>query len=359
MRRIDQIVMGAAPGDAITSMAVRLREACRYFGPSDIYALHIAPDAGPGSSIDAHQVLDIGSYSEDDVLIYHSSMGDPRVTQIVEQCRARLVVHFHNITPHSYFIGVNDTLAMSALWGREELSRLSTRCVAASADSAFNAAELVALGYRDVHVAPAGLVPNRLAGLGLNSALGEIAERFPDGFVLSVSQQLPHKRTELAIAATHLLQTVWAREIGLVIIGGSPAPNYVERIQRFALRLGVERCEFWGRVDDEVLATAIDAASILMVTSDHEGLAIPPLEAMSMGTPVIARGCGAVPDTLGNGAIVGPASVGPTWLAAAVHAVTTDDRMRDDVVQAGLAQVGRLANRGDVWTYLEWLWEHL
>jgi len=66
-----------------------------------------------------------------------------------------------------------------------------------------------------------------------------------------------------------------------------------------------------------------------------------------------------VPDTLGNGAIVGPASVGPTWLAAAVHAVETDDRMRDDVVQAGLAQVGLLADRGDVWGYLEWLWEHL
>lgn len=359
MRRIDQIVMGAAPGDAITSMAVRLREACRYFGPSDIYALHIAPEAGRGTDIDAHQVLDIGSYSADDVVIYHSSMGDPRVTQILENCRARLIVHFHNITPHSYFVGVNESLAMSSLWGREELSRLLDRCVAASADSEFNAAELGALGYRDVHVSPVGVVPDRLAGLASSSVMDEIAERFPDGFVVSVSQQLPHKRTELAIASVHLLQTVWEREVGLVVIGGSPAPSYVERLHRFSSRLGVERCEFWGRVNNETLAAAIGAASVLAVTSDHEGLAIPPLEAMSVGTPVVARGCGAVPDTLGAGAIVGPDSSGPTWLAAAIHTVTTDSCVRNDLVAAGMTQVQELVDRGDVWSYLEWLQEHV
>ena len=359
MRRIDQIVMGAAPGDAITSMAVRLREACRYFGPSDIYALHIAPEAGRGTEIDARQVFDIGSYSTDDVVVYHSSMGDPRITEILKNCRANLIVHFHNITPHSYFIGINETLAMSSLWGRAELKWLASRCRAASATSLFNAREMIALGFRDVRVAPVGLVPDRVVELAMTSTSDEILKRFPDGFIVSVPQQLPHKRTELTIAATHMLQTVWNRDIGLVVIGSSTAPVYVERLQRFASRLGVQRCEFWGRADDAALAAAINAASVLIVSSDHEGLAVPPLEAMSAGTPVVARGCGAVPDTLGNGAIVGSTGAGPTWLASAAQLVTTDSEMRDHLIRDGLRQAQRLADEGDVWSYVGWIQEQI
>ena len=52
--------------------------------------------------------------------------------------------------------------------------------------------------------------------------------------------------------------------------------------------------------------------------SDHEGLCIPPLEAMSFGLPVVIKGTGAIPETLKDAAIVLPANASVSLAAEAI-----------------------------------------
>lgn len=58
-----------------------------------------------------------------------------------------------------------------------------------------------------------------------------------------------------------------------------------------------------GRVDDEVLAALYLHAHALIFPSRYEGFGIPPLEAMSLGCPVVASRAGAVPEVLGSAAL--------------------------------------------------------
>jgi glycosyltransferase involved in cell wall biosynthesis len=76
--------------------------------------------------------------------------------------------------------------------------------------------------------------------------------------------------------------------------------------------------------------------------SDHEGLSIPPVEAMSMGIPVVVKGAAAVPETLGNGALVLPADAGPILAAEAIHEVLNNDVLRWSLIHRGLKRAKEL-----------------
>ena len=79
--------------------------------------------------------------------------------------------------------------------------------------------------------------------------------------------------------------------------------------------------------------------------SDHEGLCVPPVEAMSFGIPVVIKGAGAVPETLRSAAIVLPPDAGPLLAAEAVNAVISDNELRKDLILAGHDRIAELESR--------------
>ena len=99
MRTFHQVLVGAGPGDAITNMARQSREALRRLGPSEIFARFIDPAST--SEVRALQDLPLGRPS--DVVVYHSSFGDPDVTKALLRRPERLVLVYHNITPAEFF----------------------------------------------------------------------------------------------------------------------------------------------------------------------------------------------------------------------------------------------------------------
>ena len=338
-RAVHQVLVGAGRGDAITSMAVTVRDALRRSGPSEIYAHHLPHDIRD----EVLPLTGLGRPKRGDLIVYHASMGEPEVTRWLLSRPERLVVAYHNITPAQHFLEYEPQFASNLFWGRHELTLIRDRVVLAVADSTYNAHDLEAAGYTDVHVVPVGLKPSRLTNVAPAGALAErIRRSFPHGYVLTVSQMLPHKRFETIVQAMHLVQWVHGVPLGLAIVGQPRMEKYQQALQRQAQQLKLDRIWFFGGASEAELATFYRMASMYVVTSAHEGLALPPLEAMSFGIPVIARAAGALEDTIGGAGIVLPPTSGPALLSEAITEVANNSELRLGLQHLGTQRVASI-----------------
>jgi glycosyltransferase involved in cell wall biosynthesis len=92
-----------------------------------------------------------------------------------------------------------------------------------------------------------------------------------------------------------------------------------------------------GWVTDEVRADLLAGATAFAFPSVYEGFGLPPLEAMAAGVPVITTRAGALPETVGDAAVlVEPGDLDA--LAEAIALVTSDDARRAELVEAGRAR---------------------
>jgi glycosyltransferase involved in cell wall biosynthesis len=106
---------------------------------------------------------------------------------------------------------------------------------------------------------------------------------------------------------------------------------------RLAAANGWDWARFTGYAADADLPALYAAASVFAYPSLHEGFGIPPLEAMACGTPVVASTAGALPEVLGDAALlVDPYDVDA--LAQALEAAAAD---RGDLRRRGLARAAR------------------
>jgi glycosyltransferase involved in cell wall biosynthesis len=91
-----------------------------------------------------------------------------------------------------------------------------------------------------------------------------------------------------------------------------------------------------GWVEDR--RTLLAGASVFAYSSRYEGFGLPPLEAMALGVPVVATATGALPEVLGDAALLVPAG-DPAALAGAIGAVLDDAGLAGRLAAAGRARV--------------------
>ena len=93
-----------------------------------------------------------------------------------------------------------------------------------------------------------------------------------------------------------------------------------------------------GYVPDEDLVYIYNAADLFVYPSLYEGFGFPPLEAMACGTPVITSHVTALPEVVGDAAIlVDPEDI--DGLAEAMHDVLSQNSLRLKLIEKGLERV--------------------
>jgi len=178
-----------------------------------------------------------------------------------------------------------------------------------------------------------GLVPSSGGDAARGHALAG-AERY----VITLGTVEPRKNLPNLVRA---FDAVASRDPELVLVVAGPDGWGVEEFDAAvaAARHG-DRVRRLGYVEEADRRDLLAGATVLAYPSIYEGFGHPPLEAMQIGIPVVASNAGALPEVLGDAALLpDPADVGA--IAGALQTVLTDDDVRAGLVARGRERVGR------------------
>jgi glycosyltransferase involved in cell wall biosynthesis len=333
LRAVHQLLPDFVYGDAISNQAALLRDALRGLGfRSEIFAKRReAGVAGEALLIDEEGV------EADAGLIYHHSIGS-EVTAAAVAHRGPKCLVYHNVTPHEFFAPYRPGFAWLLETGRASLPRLARHFPCSVGDSPFNAAELSSCGFRDPGVLPIIVSPDRW-NVGADESL---AEELQDGRtnLLFVGRFAPNKRQDKLVRAFAEYAAL-DPDSRLVIAGdGQEFDPYFRRVLDEIERLGSgPRVLITGRVSDAVLLACYRTADLYLSASGHEGFGVPLVEAMWFDVPVLAARAGAVPDTVGDAALLFDAETDLREVARLAKLLARDDReLRRRLVERGRAR---------------------
>ncbi len=253
-------------------------------------------------------------------------------TFIGPPARSPVVVTIHDLT----FVRFPELCTPDTLQYGRLVRRALDRGAIVHATSEFVAGEVREhFGIDDARIAhiPLGVRPST----GGDAARGQ-AVAGGERYVLALGTVEPRKNLPVLVRAFDQLAS--ADPQVRLVIAGADGWGADEFNATWATARHGDRVERLGYVNDEDRRDLLRGARVLAYPSIYEGFGLSPLEAMSVGTPVVAARAGALPETLGDAAVlVGPSDVDD--LAGALDRVVHDDGARADLVVRGCAQAER------------------
>jgi glycosyltransferase involved in cell wall biosynthesis len=299
MHAIHQMLAGLAFGDAVGNDAREIRTALRAWGySSELFA----GDVDERSSSEARPLKDHGRQDGPDTgLILHQSIGGP-VSAAALGARAKRMMIYHNITPAEFFAPYDAHLADLTRQGRAELRQMRGEFAMALADSAFNASELVEMGYANVRVLPILVSGEGLALPACPRTQANLREAGPK--IIFVGRIAPNKKQDDLVRAFACYQRI-CPSARLYLVGKYlPEERYFHALQRAISESGATGVVLTGKVTQEELNAYYREADLFVSMSEHEGFGVPLVEAMRFGIPVLAYKCTAVPETMGPAGVL-------------------------------------------------------
>ena len=340
MVAVHQFLPTFAPRDAIGTHARHARAILRDMGvESEIYA-DGAPDGGWRRGARPYRTFGWRRSPRDRTwLLYQLSTG----SAVAEYLQARpepKIVNYHNVTTAALFTPWEPHVGVELQEGRRQLAELAPACELGVAVSAYNEAELRAVGVVRTAVAPV------LVDLDAGAPDAEVVDRLGAAKArggsdwLFVGRLAPHKCQHDVVRAFAAYRRLYDPAARLRLVGGVGSHAYATTLERFVHGLGLAGAvELAGSVSQGALRAHYRAADVFVCLSEHEGFCVPVIEAMGAGVPVVAFGAAAVPETVRDAGVVLRAK-DPATVAAAVARVLGDGAARASLAAAGRRRAG-------------------
>jgi glycosyltransferase involved in cell wall biosynthesis len=286
-----------------------------------------------------------------DVIFFHFSIEDPAMSAIA-RLRNPKVIFFHNVTPERFLIAFDPRAAELARRGLRQ-RRLAGSFDVLMANSRRSAGDLY-LGLRahdrrrialsDIVVCPPVLSVERWTPIVPEPIALPPVERL----VLFVGQLLPHK-------GVHQLLCGFARlasgnpAVGLAIVGRSASVAYAGSLNALVQSFPGDvaaRIAFVHDISDGALRFLMERADVCVSMSEHEGFAVPLLDAIAFGKPVVIRAEPGMLETAGSAALVIPGSA-PDEIAAALTLALYDPTVAERLASGRLDRFAELRRKAD------------
>lgn len=182
------------------------------------------------------------------------------------------------------------------------------RADAVIAVSNFTAERVWDVARKEAHVIP--LAPAAWARPAGRAEIEAAVRKYslPDTFVFHLGTLEPRKRPHIVAEA--------ARAVGIpFVLAGQGSTGRAAPASAMSL----------GYVDTEDLPALYGAATVVAYASVYEGFGLPPVEAMACGGAVMTSAVGALPDVVGNGAVLVSGNRLADWTAALGDLVADTD----------------------------------
>ena len=325
--RIIQIVPIMAFGDAIGNDTLALNDTLNENGyTAEIYAKHV--DERLNGSV---KLLDTYQCQQDDVIIYHLSTGSD-VNYEISEYPCRIVIMYHNITPGHFFTKYDIEAQKVCDSGRRAAGYLKKKADFCLADSGYNKAELIEMGY----TCPIEVLPILIAFDDYKKKPNaQVIRKYKDGWenIVFTGRVAPNKKHEDIIAAFSYYKKYINPKSRLLLVGRHDFfPGYFGRLQKYVERLGVQDVIFTGQVKfDEILAY-YEVADVFVCLSEHEGFCVPLVESMMFDVPIIAYDSCAVGETLGGSGLL-LKDKRPEVVAEAIRMIMTDSKLKQQLIE--------------------------
>jgi glycosyltransferase involved in cell wall biosynthesis len=248
-------------------------------------------------------------------------------------CRSIVTVHdcIHLMFPQYLPSRLAYAYARTFLW---TATRQAERVLTVSEASRRDLLRLLGVRPEKISVIP-NAIDERFWEPPPDEEVVRVRERFQlnDPFVLYTGNIKPHKNVERLIDAFYRLRRGGPDNLRLLIIGDeiSKYPTLRRAVHRYMLHKHVR---FLGFVPDRTLAVLYRLAAVFAFPSLYEGFGLPPLEAMASGTPVVTSNVSALPEGVGDAAVlIDPYD--PDAIAAGLRRVLEDEDLRADLRARG------------------------
>jgi glycosyltransferase involved in cell wall biosynthesis len=174
---------------------------------------------------------------------------------------------------------------------------------------------------------------NFLSTLNLEKEVKNINYDLSKPYLLFVSTIEPRKNINAIISAFNFLKKRHKIEHQLVLIGrkGWNYEPIFTAIENSPYKNEIHHLDY---LSNELVALFYSKADVFLYPSHYEGFGLPVLEAMTLGTPVIASNTSSIPEVTGNAAIL----IDPNdymQLAEAILQVISDSQLRQNLINKG------------------------
>jgi glycosyltransferase involved in cell wall biosynthesis len=174
----------------------------------------------------------------------------------------------------------------------------------------------------------------------------------PPRYLATVGIVHPRKNQQFLVRVLRILKDNGQLDCPLLVVGPMGWKNSPLFREIRTAGLTENDIRFLGYLPAEDMPSFYAGAQVFLFPTLYEGFGAPPVEAMACGTPVIASNAPAMPEVLGDAAILEPLT-SPERFATAIRRVLTEPQMREALRTRGIQRAQNFRYASSVKQLLE------